>query len=171
MDADSTHIDHQLPDICENRIHFDPVTTTISHIADAPHLSQKQQFRLLSTISNYHWADLPSIDNVQKIIKGVSSRYFSHFMSWHQTEESCKYLPGSPHNRIMHFIIEDYSSSLHNLIKYLSNKENGLEEENTEIPPTDDEQPDYQPPPRKKKKKSPHTMPVAPSAIHPKQQV
>ena len=81
MDDDSTHIDHQFADICENRIHLDPVTTTISHIADAPHLSQKQQFTLLSTISNYHWADLPSIDNVQKIIEGGSGRYVSHFMS------------------------------------------------------------------------------------------
>ena len=79
MDADSTHIDHQFPDICENRIHLDPVTT--SHNGDAPHLSQKQQFTLLSTVSNYHWADLPSIENVQKIIKGESSRYVSHFMS------------------------------------------------------------------------------------------
>ena len=165
MDADGTNIDHQFADICENRIHLDPVTTTISHIADVPHLSQKQQFTPLSTILNYHWADLPSIDNVQKIIKGGSSRYVSHFMSWHGTEENCKYLPGSPHNRIMHFITEDYSSSLHNLIKYLYNKDNRLEEENTEIPPTDDEQPDSQPPPRKKKKISPRTVSVAPRAI------
>ena len=165
MDADSTNINHQLTDICENRIHLDPVTTTIPHIADAPHLSQKQQFTLLSTISNYHWANLPSIDNVQKIIKGGSSRYVSHFMSWHGTEENHKYLLGSPCNRIMHFIIEDYSSSLHNLIKDLYNKDNGLEEENTEIPPTDDEQPDSQPPPRKKKKITPCTVSVAPSAI------
>ena len=86
-------------------------------------------------------------------------------MSWHGTEENHKYLLGSPHNRIMHFIIEDYLSSLHNLIKYLYNKDNGLEEENTEIPPTDDEQPDSQPPPRKKKSNSPCTVSVAPSAI------
>ena len=75
MDVDSTHIDQQFADICENRIHLDPVTTTISHIADAPHFLQKQQFTLLSTILNYHWADLPAIDDVQKIIKGGSSRY------------------------------------------------------------------------------------------------
>ena len=152
MDADRTHIDQQFADICENRIHLDPVTTRISHIADAPHLSQKQQFTLLSTISNYHWADLPSIDNVHKIIKRGRSRYVSHFMSWQGTEENRKYLPGSPHNRIMHFIIEDYSSSLHNLIKYLYNKDNGLEEENAEIPQPDDDQPDSHRPPRKKKK-------------------
>ena len=88
MHADRTHIDQQFADICENRIHLDPVTTRISHIADAPHLSQKQQFTLQSTISNYHWADLPSIDNVQKIIKGGSSRYVSHLMSWQGTEEN-----------------------------------------------------------------------------------
>ena len=56
MDADSTNIDHQFADMCGNRIHLDPVTTT-SHIADAPHLLQKQQFTLLSTVLNYHWAD------------------------------------------------------------------------------------------------------------------
>ena len=82
MHASRTHIDQQFGDICENRIHLDPVTTRIAHIADAPRLSQKQQFMLLSTISNYHWADLPSIDNVQKIIKCGSSRYVSHLMSW-----------------------------------------------------------------------------------------
>ena len=152
MDADRTQIDQQFADICENRMHLDPVTTRISHIADAPHLSQKQQFTLLSTISNYHWADLPSIDSVQKIIKGGSSRYVSHFMSWQGTAENQKYLPGSPHNRIMYFIIEGYSSSLHNLIKYLYNQDNGLEEENAEIPQPDDDQPDSHPPPRKKKK-------------------
>ena len=62
----------------------------------------------------------------------------------------------------MHFIIEDYSLSLHNLIKYLYNKDNGLEEENPEIPQLDD-QPDSQPPPRKKKKISPCTVFVATS--------
>ena len=165
MDADRTHIDQQFVDICENRIHLHPVTTRISHIADAPHLSQKQQFTLLSTILNYHWADLPSIYNFQKIIKGGSSRYVSHFMSLQGTEENWKYLSGSPHNRITHFIIEEYSSSLHNLIKYLDNKDNGLEEENAQIPQPDDDQPDSHPPPRKKKKMSPCTVSVAPSAI------
>ena len=109
-----------------------------------------QQFTLLSTISNYHWADL-SIDNVWKIIKGGSSRYVSHFMSWHGTEENCKYLTGSPCNRILHFIIEDYSSLLHNLVKYLYNKDNGLEDENPEIPQLDD-QPDSQSPLEKRKR-------------------
>ena len=132
-------------DICENRIHLDPVTTRISHIADALHLSQKQ-FMLLSTISNYHWADLPSIDNVQKIIKGGSSRYVLHLMSWQGTEENRKYLPGSPRNKIMHFIIENYSSSLHNLIKYLYNKD-----KNAEIPQPDYDQPDSHPPEKKRK--------------------
>ena len=84
-------------------------------------------------------------------------------MSWQGTEENHKYLPGSPHNGIMHFIIEDYSSSLHNLVKYLYNKDNGLEEENPETPQLDD-QPDSQPP-RKKKKISTCTVSVAPSAI------
>ena len=164
MHASRTHIDQQFGDICENRIHLDPVTTRIAHIADAPRLSQKQQFMLLSTISNYHWADLPSIDNVQKIIKCGSSRYVSHLMSWQGTEENWKYLQGSPRNRIMHFIIENYSSSLHNLIKYLYNKDNGLEDENAEIPQPDYDQP-YSPPPQKKKKISPRTVSVAPSAI------
>ena len=68
-------------------------------------------------------------------------------------------------SRIMHFIIENYSPSLHNLIKYLYNKDNGLEKENAEIPSTDNEQPDSQPPPRKKKKISPCTVSLAPSAI------
>ena len=85
-------------------------------------------------------------------------------MSWQGTEENHKYLPGSPRNRIMHFIIKDYSSSLHNLVKYLYNKDNGLEEENPEIHHLDD-QPDSQPPPRKKKKISPCTVSVALSAI------
>ena len=151
MHASRTHIDQQFTDICENRIHLDPVTTRISHIADAPRLSQKQQFMLLLTISNYHWADLPSIDNVQKIIKCGSSRYMSHLMSWQGTEENWKYLPESPHNRIMHFIIENYSSSLHNLIKYLYNKDNGLEDKNAEIPQSDYDQPDSHPPRKKKK--------------------
>ena len=54
--------------------------------------------------------------------------------------------------------------SLHNLVKYLYNKDNGLEEKNPEIPQLDD-QPDSQPPPRKKKKISLHTVSVATSAI------
>ena len=64
----------------------------------------------------------------------------------------------------MHFIIENYSSSLHNLIKYLYNKDNGLEDENAEIPQPDYDQPDSHPP-QKKKKISPRTVSVAPSAI------
>ena len=70
MDADRTHIDQQFADICENRIHLDPVTTRISHIADAPHLSQKQQFTLLSTISNYHWVIYHLLTIFRKLLKG-----------------------------------------------------------------------------------------------------
>ena len=168
MDTDSMNIDQQLADICENRITVDPVTTRISHIANTPHLSQKQQFILLSTISNYHWADLPSIENPHKMIKGGSSRFVSHFMSWQGTEENRKYLPGSPRNRIMYFIIEDYSSSLYNLVKHLVNKDNGAIEEHPEIHQIDHENQDLQDaqlPPRKKKRISPRTVAVAPSAI------
>ena len=67
MDADRTQIDQQSADICENRIHLDPVTTRISHIADAPHLSQKQacqQFQITTGLI-YHLLTM-----FRKLLKG-----------------------------------------------------------------------------------------------------
>lgn len=52
-EAFGTYI-HQKVDVNEE-------TSCLAHITSLPHTSKKQQFMLLSTISNYHWYNLPSL--------------------------------------------------------------------------------------------------------------
>ena len=52
-EAFGTYI-HQKVDVNEE-------TSCLAHITSLLHTSKKQQFMLLSTISNYHWYNLPSL--------------------------------------------------------------------------------------------------------------
>ena len=52
-EAFGTYI-HQKVDVKEE-------TSCLAHITSLPHTSKKQQFMLLSTISNYHWYNLPPL--------------------------------------------------------------------------------------------------------------
>ena len=46
--------------LCDrNPEEIEPIT--LLHIIDLPHILKKQQFILLSSISNYHWYGLPSL--------------------------------------------------------------------------------------------------------------
>ena len=44
--------------LCD-RTHEETEQTMLLHILGLPHTTKKQQFLLLSSISNYHWYDLP----------------------------------------------------------------------------------------------------------------
>ena len=51
----------------------DEPTTFINHIADMPHHSEKEQVKLLSSISNHHWLQTPVILS-DKMSKDTTSR-------------------------------------------------------------------------------------------------
>ena len=53
-----THIDQSLSKYTENHVEEpSPVNTLISHILQYPTTTGKDQFSLLSSISNYHWVN------------------------------------------------------------------------------------------------------------------
>ena len=60
-DAEIQEIDSSFGKYLCNRNPDKPEESTLLNILDVPHTSEKQQFILLSTISNYHWYGLPSL--------------------------------------------------------------------------------------------------------------
>ena len=54
-------IDEAVGAYIHEKIEINEEPSCIHHITTLPHTSKKQQFMLLSTISNYHWYNLPSL--------------------------------------------------------------------------------------------------------------
>ena len=104
----------------EHSANVDSVTTFIGKILKmntAP--SRREQFFVLSTISNYHWLGYPSTHPPHKIIQPTVS-YNSHIL----TSSKKKYLPTSPRNRIMYFILNLTNEILEQYINYIHSLDN-----------------------------------------------
>ena len=97
-------------------------TTLICHIQHMAHTMCKEQFILLSSISNYHW-----IENIGLFTKKPfksQNRYANH-MIYFDPEDKGKsksdkpHIPTSPTMCLMHMLLDDnYKSSTHDLIKH-----------------------------------------------------
>ena len=95
--------------------------TTLSHIQNLPHTTKKQQFILLSTISNYHWYGLPSLrSSLQVLTEHLAySQHLLHDPSIEQNDDGFflrKYPPMSPRNRIM-YLLSNGEEGLHATLK------------------------------------------------------
>ena len=103
-EAFGTYI-HQKVDVNEE-------TSCLAHITSLPHTSKKQQFMLLSTISNYHWYNLPSLKSSSTSTQHKSthtgilySQHILHDPTCEINEEGFfiqQYIPVSPRNRLMY---------------------------------------------------------------------
>ena len=82
----------------------------LSHITAMGYNSKKEQFILLSSISNYHWFEWPSLRS-SKMTKHQCVSYAEHVLVDTQDDEgklSHKYIPLSPRNRLMYVLsVED----------------------------------------------------------------
>ena len=86
--------------------------------------SRKEQFILLSSISNFHHFGYPSLTEATRIIKLTHVNYIEHILYDPDAKENveghmiCKYIPTSPRNRLMYLLVVGHSQ-LWNLMKYL----------------------------------------------------
>ena len=87
--------------------------TNIRHNMDS-----REQFEMLSTVSNYHPLGFPSTQDPQKI-KTPNISFHEHIA----TPEKQRYIPTSPRNRIMYFIKSGELRHLKNYLKFLQLKD------------------------------------------------
>ena len=95
-----------------------------SHISSLPMGSRKQQFMLLSSISNFLHFGYPSLSEQTHIIKPTHVNYIEHLLYDPDAKENvngdmiCKYIPTSPRNRLMYLLVVGHVQ-LWNLVKYV----------------------------------------------------
>ena len=115
-----THIEDGTPDESPETQHLQ----LFSHLSSLPFGSRKQQFMLLSSISNFHHFGYPSVTEQTHIIKPTHVNYIEHLLYDPDAKENVngdmirKYIPTSPRNRLMYFLVVGHVQ-LWTLIKYL----------------------------------------------------
>ena len=82
-------------------------------------MDSREQFEMLSTVSNCHPLGFPSTQDPQKI-KTPNISFQEHIA----TPEQQRYIPTSPSNRIMYFIKSGQLQHLKNYLKFLQLKDN-----------------------------------------------
>lgn len=163
-DQDREEIDSNFSQALQSHCPNEVFDSLVTHILSEPYSSVKQQFLLLSTISNYHWMDLPGLHS-SKLVDNSCSRYVNHVLSWQGSEdEQRKYIPTSPRNRLMHFFLQDYTASFHQLMKFLYKKDSNEPDQPEELDGIHPEVEDVPPPP-KKRRIAQRSVSVTPSAL------
>ena len=150
-------VDRELGEYVTQAVQHKVVDTYLSHVKEMPCESRKEQFLLLSHISNYHWFQWTSSTSPRK--KKTHVLYQQHILhDVDATEENGKYLreyaPTSPRNRIMYYLcnldsyqMEDIYPSVTHLLQLDSPPSSG-DTHNF------DGGNEFQAPPRKKRKHS-----------------
>ena len=145
--GDTRTIDEELGKYIESGVDTScEYTSIIKHIGHCPDtlMSKKQQFLMLSSISNYHWF---------REKRGPKERphvlYRMHLLTdstaKEDTEESSrKYMPASPRNRVMYYLQTEDLPALWHYVKQLIARD----EESTYAGP-DDNCEEIGPPPRR----------------------
>ena len=151
-------IDEAFGAYIHQKIEINEEPSCIHHITTLPHTSKKQQFILLSTISNYHWYNLPSLKASTCSSKSKSthtsilySQHILHDPTCEMNEEGLfirQYIPVSPRNRVM-YLTANCQDGLYHTVKECLKELTTLHEVPTEVndPPTEEG------PPRKKVRK------------------
>ena len=130
-----------------------------------PHSTCKEQFLLLSSISNYHW-----IENVALFTNKTfkSKNRFSNHMTYFMPQDGgtkCQkhHIPTSPRNWSMHMVLDDnYESSICDVIKHLLHFDKHPHEHMA--PSANDEDSD-EPPQKKTRRQAPKVISVLPTSV------
>ena len=160
-------IDKDLSDFVQTGVpSLEEQKSFISHVCTLSHNSKKEQFVLLSLISNYHWFDWPSMTS-SRISKHQFVTYAEHILVDVEEKEegnlNRKYIPPSPRNRIMYILsVEDTSADLTSAIKHLMSLDHPDPQEQAS---TDQAIDIPEPPPRKRRKNAAHLVSVSSRAI------
>ena len=111
-----------------------------AHVSEVRHIhspSEKQQFELLSTISNYHFHGYPRNKNPSSIKKPLYLTYAEHMFHCANSriDEDGIYIrqhtPASPRNHLLYHISTGQDAQLYQLVKYLHWCDQGDEEQYT----------------------------------------
>ena len=141
--------------------------TSLVQILDLPYESPKEQFMLLSSISNFHKFGYSALSELSSktVISSSHIMYAEHVLYDPFSKEDMegnnirKYIPVSPHNQIMYFLATFKQADMYHLLRYLLLKDQGTDEPNMEF-----ETPEM-PRPRKKRKHSARLVSVTQRAI------
>ena len=94
----------------------------ISHLPSLPNLSMIDQFTALSSISNFHWCDNPSLKS-NHMFQTETTRISTHLI--YPDEDSRLHLPTSPRNRLLFMLTrEEYDMHISQLMQHYMDIEN-----------------------------------------------
>ena len=145
--------------------------TSIAHIAGMPTNSQKDQFLLLGSISNYHWHRLPNLKNTLETFVPKHVNFSAHFLYDPSSTmfSGRKNMPTSPRNRLMYILMnEEMDEAFHILTRYLFKKDTEPEMPNLpdhDVPYHDDDPVDQCPPKKRRKKQTARLVSVTDKAV------
>ena len=114
--------------------------TSLLQILDLPYESPKEQFMLLSSISNFHKFGYPAMSELssKSVISPSHIMYAEHVLHNPFSKEDMKgndirkYIPVSPHNQIMYFLATFKEADMYYLLQYLLLKDQGTDDPNME---------------------------------------
>ena len=114
--------------------------TSLIQILDLPYESPKEQFMLLSSISNCHKFGYPAMSELssKSVISPSHIMYAEHVLYDPFSKEDMegnnirKYIPVSPCNRIIYFLAMFKEAEMYHLLQYLLLKDQGTDEPNME---------------------------------------
>ena len=165
LHEDITVLDENLFQQVNNTVQTEVQTTVISHITEMPHSTCKEQFILLSSISNYHW-----IENValftNKTFKS-KNRFSNHMIYFIPQDEGTKcqkhHIPTSPRNRLMHMLLdENYELSICDVIKHLLHFD---QHPHDHMAPSPNDENAHEPPQKKTRRQAPKVVSVLPTSV------
>ena len=115
--------------LTENGSDATSVTTQLEHITSVTRTTERDQFILLSTISNFHWSQYPSLQATLFISKTRSTRYSDHIVF---DPDQKQHVPTSPCNRLIHLQMSEsnYTSYMDTYVDFLLNQDKEPERRN-----------------------------------------
>ena len=146
--------------LMENCSDTQNITTQLEHITSITRTTERDQFLLLSTISNFHWTHYPSLQATSVISKTRSTRYSDHIVF---DPDQKQHVPTSPQNCLLHLQMSErnYTNDMNTYVEFLLNQDKEPETQEVEATCSHNHEP-----PKKKRKHAARTVCVHPSAIY-----
>ena len=117
---DTKEFDNMLNSYLQEPAACDHITTFSGHLSKVhPNMNSREQFEIMSSVSNYHVLGYPSIINPQKIVATKDIKIDSHML----TPDNKRVTPSSPRHRILHFINSGSTNHLSTLLRYINLKD------------------------------------------------
>ena len=108
--------------LMENCSDTQSIITQLEHITSITRTTERDQFLLLSTISNFHWTHYPSLQATSVISKTRSTRYSDHIVF---DPDQKQHVPTSPQNHLLHLQMSEsnYTNYMNTFVEFLLNQD------------------------------------------------